>query len=338
MKRPITRRAFLSALAGAPLLACGGDDAPSAAPPSASGTPEVLGGTPGAGTPAFAALTWSSRAPLPAPRSEVASAVLDGKIYIIGGFLASGQSSDVVEVYDPAADRWEGKAALPAGRDHAIAAASNGRLFVFGGGLNQPTNTAFAYDPADDRWTRLAGMPFRRTSGGAAPLADRIIVVGGAGDSPAASMLYDPSLDRWEAGPALPEPREHLAVAAAGGKVYVIGGRWEGELKDTNEVLDSPRGVWQKLAPLPTARGGTAGGVVNARIYVAGGEAFSPTRTFPQVEIYDPASNSWSRAPDLPTPRHGLAVQGVGDTLYVIGGGPTAGLSASSRNEALSTR
>ena len=33
------------------------------------------------------------------------------------------------------------------------------------------------------------------------------------------------------------------------------------------------------LEDLPTARGGTAGGVVNGRVYVAGGEASSPNRT-----------------------------------------------------------
>jgi hypothetical protein len=115
----------------------------------------------------------------------------------------------------------------------------------------------------------------------------------------------------------------------------VIGGRWEGDLKSTNEELSSLNGAWRKLPELPTARGGTAGGVAGGRIYVAGGEAFDPSRTFPQVESFDPAAGAWSREPDLPTPRHGLAVQGVGSALYVIGGGPTAGLSVSPQNEAL---
>ncbi len=106
-------------------------------------------------------------------------------------------------------------------------------------------------------------------------------------------------------------------------------------MKSTNERLASITGSFIRRAPLPTARGGTAGGVVSDNIYVVGGEDFSPSRTFPEVEIYDPEGDSWSAAPDLPTPRHGLAVEGVRDSIYVIGGGPTAGLSVSPRNEAL---
>ena len=103
-------------------------------------------------------------------------------------------------------------------------------------------------------------------------------------------------------------------------------------------MLDSPTGVWRRLADLPTARGGTAGGSVDSRVYIAGGEAFGPARTFEEVEVYDPASDRWTRLAGLPTPRHGLAVQGVGDVLYVIGGGPVAGLSVSPQNEAFRTR
>jgi N-acetylneuraminic acid mutarotase len=137
---------------------------------------------------------------------------------------------------------------------------------------------------------------------------------------------------------AQPYPRrgKHLAVVTAADRVYVIGGRWNNELKSMNEVLDSAAGAWRRLADLPTARGGTAGGFANGRIFVAGGEAFGPERTFPQVESYDPERDSWSTGSPLPTPRHGLAVQGMGDTLYVIGGGPAAGLSVSPANEALS--
>jgi hypothetical protein len=150
-------------------------------------------------------------------------------------------------------------------------------------------------------------------------------------------MIYDPAADRWSQGPRLAEPREHLAVTSAGGRVYVLAGRWQDELKATTEVLESATGAWRRLAPAPTARGGTAGGSVNGRVYVAGGEAFDPSRTFPQVEVYDPASDTWRALPDLPTSRHGLAVQGVGDVLYVIGGGPTAGLSVDPHNEAFQT-
>jgi N-acetylneuraminic acid mutarotase len=324
----ISRRTFLALGFGA-VLACGGDEDAGPTPvPNVQQEP--------AARPAPGTATWSSRAPLPTPRSEVASAVLDGKIYIVGGFVASGQSSNIVEVYDPATDRWERKAPLPEARDHAMAAAFDRKLHIFGGGLGAATRTAFEYDPATDRWTRRRDMPFARTSGGAVPaFGTFILIAGGTGDSPQEMMLYDPAKDDWRTSARMTAPREHLAVVGLQERAYVIGGRWQNDLKDTNEVIAVNTGPWQTLAPVPTARGGTSAGVVNGRIYVAGGEAFGPSRTFPQVEAYDPAANTWSRMPDLPTPRHGLAVQGVGNVLYVIGGGPTAGLSVAPQNEAL---
>jgi hypothetical protein len=320
------------------LASCSGDDKePRAATPLPS-TPVTLqpATTPGrtAEVPA-----WSQRAALPTPRSEVASAVLDGRIYVIAGFEASGNGSNVVEAYDAASDRWQRRANLPEARDHAMAAALGGKLYVFGGsGRGGATASVFAYDPATDAWSRRADMPLRRTAGGAAVLDNRIVVVGGTGESPTSTMVYDPAMDRWTLGPSMSAPREHLAVTGDGNRIYVLGGRWDNALKATAESLDSLTGAWRRLADMPTARGGTSGGVVNGRVYVAGGEAFGPDRTFPQVEGYDPPSNAWTTLPQLLTPRHGLAVQGVGATLYVIGGGPAAGLSVSGRNEAITVR
>ena len=45
-------------------------------------------------------------------RTEVSSAVLDGRIVVVGGLTADGGASDRVDVYDPATNSW-----LP-GREH----------------------------------------------------------------------------------------------------------------------------------------------------------------------------------------------------------------------------
>src|SRR5919106_1065293 len=145
MSARLGRRSFLTGMLALPLLAaCSDDDTPDDTPPPASTSPSTR-----------PAASWQQRAPLPTPRSEVASAVLDGKIYIAGGFDGSGRSTAVLEAYDPAADRWEARAPMPAPRDHAMAAAHAGRLFVFGGGFGQATRETFAYDPSSNAWTSL---------------------------------------------------------------------------------------------------------------------------------------------------------------------------------------
>jgi len=59
------------------------------------------GATPAAdaGTTGNVAFDWSPRAPLPIPRTEHGAAVVDGKIYAIGGY--SGSLLSRVDVYDP---------------------------------------------------------------------------------------------------------------------------------------------------------------------------------------------------------------------------------------------
>lgn len=43
---------------------------------------------------------------MPSARSKIASATLNGKICVIGGFDDTGRSSSSVEVYDPNMDEW----------------------------------------------------------------------------------------------------------------------------------------------------------------------------------------------------------------------------------------
>ena len=45
--------------------------------------------------------TWTTGAGMPTARTEVAGAVLEDKVYIIGGFDETGNRSNVVEIYDP---------------------------------------------------------------------------------------------------------------------------------------------------------------------------------------------------------------------------------------------
>ena len=49
--------------------------------------------------------TWTMKAPLPAPRAEVAAAAFDGKLHAIGGSV-SGTAGPYHDEYDPAADLW----------------------------------------------------------------------------------------------------------------------------------------------------------------------------------------------------------------------------------------
>jgi N-acetylneuraminic acid mutarotase len=134
---------------------------------------------------------WERIADAPSARNSAAAAVIDDKIYVVGGRQmvrqADGRQRPVnvatLEVYDPATNRWETRAAMPQSQGGLAAAAHGGKLYVFGGEQFVPTSKVFAdawvYDPRADRWSALPPMPTPRHGHGAAVVGNRIFLMGG---------------------------------------------------------------------------------------------------------------------------------------------------------------
>lgn len=92
--------------------------------------------------------TWTAKAVLPgARRLSPGGAVLNGKLYIIGGTLANGTLLKTVQAYDPVTNAWTTKASMPTARDGVGAATLTqnnlSRIFAVGGGFAMHTNEAY---------------------------------------------------------------------------------------------------------------------------------------------------------------------------------------------------
>ena len=101
------------------------------------------------GTAALVVGAWLTASPLPVPRTEVAAAPLQGRIVVVGGFLANGGNSRRVDAYDPRSDSWSRLPDLPRSVDHAAAASWRGRVVVVGGydAGRRPLRAAFLPSP-----------------------------------------------------------------------------------------------------------------------------------------------------------------------------------------------
>ncbi len=134
---------------------------------------------------------WSRLPDAPTARNSAASAVIDGRIYVVGGRSARKQADgtlsqinvSTLEVFDPVSNTWTTRKPMPQARGGLAAAAHRGKLYVFGGEQWVPEQKVFAdswvYDPAQDRWEALPPMPTARHGLGAATLNNRIHVFGG---------------------------------------------------------------------------------------------------------------------------------------------------------------
>ena len=135
--------------------------------------------------------TWATRMTMPTARHHAAIGVVNGKIYVLGGRLGAinitGASSptNIVEVYDPAADLW-GAAGLrmPNTRTGYGYATYRGRIFIVGGEtyddrLFSVVRAVDAYDPATNRWEAFPVLPMARHGVNVGVIGNRLIVAGG---------------------------------------------------------------------------------------------------------------------------------------------------------------
>lgn len=76
---------------------------------------------------------WETKAAMPTPRFAAAAAVVDGRVWVIGGAGLMGRPSSAVEVYDPAADSWTVQPPLRRARAFPAVGVLNGKIHVIGG-------------------------------------------------------------------------------------------------------------------------------------------------------------------------------------------------------------
>src|SRR4051794_6237012 len=73
---------------------------------------------------------WETFTYMPSDRQELATAVLNGKIYVIAGLNESGASTATVDVFNPATNTWSSAHPIPFATNHEAAAVAAGRLYI----------------------------------------------------------------------------------------------------------------------------------------------------------------------------------------------------------------
>ncbi|OWK02460.1 KLHL18 [Cervus elaphus hippelaphus] len=90
-----------------------------------------------------------------------------GLIYAVGGLNSAGDSLNVVEVFDPVANRWEKCHPMSTARSRVGVAVVNGLLYAIGGYDGQlRLSTVEVYNPETDTWTRVRSMNSKRRYSG----------------------------------------------------------------------------------------------------------------------------------------------------------------------------
>ena len=277
---------------------------------------------------------WGARANLLVANSEFALAEADGRLYVLGGYPFTGQSSRTVQVYSIAGNSWQLGPQLPLPNNHGMAAAVNGKIYLLGGQLTNDqqgetaVNTVYELDPAVGTWVQKANMPTARSGGVAVALDGKIYVAGGRVPRGNDFAVFDPVANSWEVLPDLPSQRNHIAGVAISGRIHIVGGRLGNGLSpvksDAHEVFDPQTKTWSTAAPMLRGRSGMNSVVALGCFHVWGGEA--PSGMTPDHDVYDPRSNTWFSLRNMPIPIHGVVGSAFVDGLiWVTGGGTQVG-------------
>jgi len=131
--------------------------------------------------------SWTTKASIPTPVCSYNSAVVNNKIYIIGGSALYTTYTSFNQIYDPETDTWAEAEPIPTGVRFAAVGATTGtmapkRICVICGSTTQfpdGSNLTQIYDPEKDVWITGAPMLTPRLGLRIAVVNDILYAIGG---------------------------------------------------------------------------------------------------------------------------------------------------------------
>jgi N-acetylneuraminic acid mutarotase len=281
--------------------------------------------------------SWAAKAPMSQARAGLGVAVVNGKIYAIGGTTASGQYPPDVsrgsfvgtnEEYDPTTDTWTTKASMPTPRDYFAIAAYQNKIYCIGGAVGYTVDEMYGvfysyvtsgvnevYDTVTDTWETRAPLPDDAMEIQAHVVNGKIYVMDWS-----YVYVYDPAADSWTSKTRMPPPYpESSPVSAVVGNKIIVTGEFAVKpyYDEVQKVMiyDTVTDSWSEGTSAPTivicgAAGATTGVKAPKRVYVLGS----------LNQVYDPEADAWATAAAMPTGRMDFGVAVVNDILYAIGG------------------
>ena len=270
------------------------------------------------------------KAPMPTAREALCTALIDGKIYAIGGRKNESAFLSKVEVYDPATDTWDTtRTPMPTARCAMGCGIVDGKIYVIGGWDSSSLSTVEMYDPVSDTWEKKTDMSAPRGFGAARAVNGKIYVIGGSKlNTTIWSGLntveeYDPATDTWTSKSDMPTRRWSPGTSVVDGKIYIIGGNVGfPSISNAVEVYDPVTDTWSEKTPMPTRRYGISTSFVNGKIFVFGGWHLCSVGwpMYKIVEVYDVNSDTWTQRTDMPFEIGLMSAETLNGKIYLIGG------------------
>src|SRR6266853_1125240 len=233
---------------------------------------------------------------------------------------------------------WQNVANMPTDL-YGAAGASNGTFFYAAGGYSFSSGQTLAvvnrFDPVANTWTPMMSMPQAAIMGCAAyyPTTNKIYVFGGedaaSGTNYNITRIYDIATNAWTTGANMPDVRSFSACGyvPATGKIYLISGYNTGQVTSAQPntwSYDPGTNTWTDLTgtiPFPHPAGGFGYGVINNKLYIAGGRD-AANLIIDLTWEFDPVAGTYTaKSPETGFQNNAPGSGAANGLLWVFGGG-----------------
>jgi N-acetylneuraminic acid mutarotase len=276
--------------------------------------------------------TCVDKASLPTARAYPGAAVVDGKIYVIGGRTESLSTHGfgANEMYDPATNTWTAKAPMPSCRGLFGIAVYQNKIYCIGGEYYNrgppgtvTVGTVEVYDPQTDTWENKSSMPTARNRPQLSVVDGKIYALGGI-NTPNVNEVYDPAADSWTTKANVPSTNSQAIYtgvsAVINDQIYWFNKEGENSNLQLHCRLYNPQqDRWTELPPLTNSTD-TSGFYFTAVIGAKGSERIYLLGSESNITCYVPSTDQCILEPKAFPARIGYAFAVVDDSFYIIGG------------------
>jgi N-acetylneuraminic acid mutarotase len=189
-------------------------------------------------------------------------AVLNNKLYTIGGFVINVQMISDIWEFTPGVNAWVQKVSLPVERGYVPATAIGNLIYTAGGssydGLLHDTTDSFVFDPVANTINPIASIPRATAETRALNFCNQMYVMGGGREAPNPSNevdIYDPGTNSWTTGLPFVTVRRNFGTDTDGtNTIWLVGGYASDGFTplDSMEIFNCPISPCGTPTPTPT--------------------------------------------------------------------------------------
>lgn len=257
---------------------------------------------------------WTHVANMSGQRLQFGVAVVEGKLYVVGG-REGLKTLNSVECFDLKTKTWSTLPPMSTHRHGLGVGVLEGPLYAVGGhdGWSY-LNTVERWDPQVRQWSYVASMSKQRSTVGVAVLNMKLYAVGGRDGSSSLRSVecYDPHTNKWTNCAPMNKRRGGVGVGVMNGYLYALGGHDvpashpSASRFDCVERYDPKTDTWTTIACMSVGRDAVGVCRLGDRLLAVGG--YDGQSYLQLVEAYDSQSNEWQQVAPLNTGRAGACV------------------------------